>query len=140
MHQVETLHVDLLAAAKGNGAGVVDDNVDAAELPGCRREGLRHLRLVAHVDRQGQGLAAGLLDFARGGENRAWQPGMRLRRLGGDGDIGAVARGAQRDGEADAARGAGDEQGFSGKSGHGFLPLFISFPRDPCAIWIICPC
>ena len=40
---------------------------------------------------------------------------MRLGGLGGDRDIGAVARGAQPDRKPDAARGAGDEQGLSGK-------------------------
>ena len=38
------------------------------------------------------------------------EPRVGLHRLGGDGDIGAVARGAQCDGQADAAAGAGDEQ------------------------------
>ena len=41
-----------------------------------------------------------------------------LRRLGGDGDVGAVARGAQRDGQADAAAGAGHEQRFASQA-HG---------------------
>ena len=36
----------------------------------------------------------------------------------GDGDIGAVARGAKRDLAPDAARGAGDEEGLAGKGGH----------------------
>ena len=38
------------------------------------------------------------------------KPRIGLHRLGGDGDVGAVARGPHRDGETDAAAGAGDEQ------------------------------
>ena len=56
---------------------------------------------------------------------------VRLGGLGGDGDVGAVARGAQRDGQADAAAGAGDEQGLAAKA-HGFTPL-VSDP-DPALI------
>ncbi len=50
--------------------------------------------------------------------NGARQLRMRPVGLGGNGDIGAVARGAQRDGLADAARGAGDEQGLVSQSFH----------------------
>ena len=134
MHQVEAFHVDLLASAQRNGAGVIDDNIDAAECFGCRRQGLGHLRLVAHVHGQGQGLAAGRLDLLRSGEDRARQFGMRLGGLGGYGDIGAVARGAQSDSEAYAARGAGDEQGFASKSGHEILLRLIMSPQDCFAI------
>ena len=42
--------------------------------------------------------------------DRAFELGMRRLGLGRDGDIGAVARGPQRDRKPDAARGAGDEQ------------------------------
>jgi hypothetical protein len=43
---------------------------------------------------------------------------MGLGGLGRDHDIGPVASGAQGDGQADAARGAGDEEGLAGKTGH----------------------
>ena len=75
----------------------------------CVDRGL-HLRLVAHVDRERQRLAAGPGDLLGGGEDGARQLRVRLVGLGGDRDVGAVARGAQRDREPDAARGAGDEQ------------------------------
>jgi hypothetical protein len=39
---------------------------------------------------------------------------VRFGGLGGDDDIGPVAGGPQGDGQADAARGAGDEQGLAG--------------------------
>ena len=48
---------------------------------------------------------------------------MRLGGLGEDRDVGAVARGAQPDGEPDAAGCAGDHEGLACEGGHGyFLP------------------
>ena len=58
----------------------------------------------------GKRLAAGLGDLLGRGEDGARQLGVRRLGLGGDGDVGAVARGAQRDRKSDAARGAGDEE------------------------------
>ena len=69
--------------------------------------------LVADVAGQRQRLAAGLLDLLGGGEDRAGQPRIGLHGLGRDGDVGAVARGAQRDGKSDAPAGAGHEQGLA---------------------------
>ena len=66
--------------------------------------------LLAHVDHQRQRLAARLLDLLGGGVDRAGQLGVRRVGLGGDRDVGAVARGAQRDRKPDAARSPGDEQ------------------------------
>jgi hypothetical protein len=66
--------------------------------------------LVADVDHARQRLAAGGLDLVGCGVDRAGQLGVRLGGLGGDDDVGAVARRAQRDGQADAAAGAGDEE------------------------------
>jgi hypothetical protein len=51
-----------------------------------------HLRLVTHVDDKGQGVAAGLGDLLRGGEDGARQLRMRLVGFGRDDDVGAVAR------------------------------------------------
>ena len=96
--------------------GVVDQDVDAAE----RVDRLRHrgldLRLVAHVHRDRQRLAARALDLLGRRVDRPRQLRMRLDGLGGDDDVGAVARGAQRDGLADAAAGAGDEEGLAGEA------------------------
>jgi len=47
---------------------------------------------------------------------------VRLVGLGGDGDIGAVPCRAQGDGKADAAAGAGDEEGLS---------LEVRYDRSP---------
>jgi hypothetical protein len=56
-----------------------------------------------------------LLDFTGGGEDSAFELGMRLHGFRSDGDIGAVGGRFERDRKADAARAAGDEQGFAGK-------------------------
>ena len=49
---------------------------------------------LAHVDGERQRVAAGLFDLRRGGVDGAFELGMRIDRLGGDRDIGAV--GARR--------------------------------------------
>jgi hypothetical protein len=69
--------------------------------------------LVAHIDDQRQGLAAGLFDCLRRRMDRAFELGMRGLGLGRDRDIGAVTGGAQRDRESDAARSTGDEEGLA---------------------------
>ena len=52
-----------------------------------------HLRFVAHVDRERQRAPARLFDFSRGGVDSAFQLGMRIDRLSGDRDIGAIGSG-----------------------------------------------
>ena len=65
MHQVEALHVGLRRRREADGAGVVDDDVDAAEGLDRPLDGLLDDLLVAHVDDERQRLAAGLFDFLR---------------------------------------------------------------------------
>ena len=113
MHEIEALHVGLRDRRERDGAGIVDHDVEAAEMRGGLIERGLDGGLVAHVDHEGERLAAGFFDFAGRGVDGAFQLGVRLDRLGGDGDIGAVARSLERDGEPDAARGAGDEKRFS---------------------------
>ncbi len=72
-----------------------------------------HRRLVAHVDRERQRAAAFLGDQRGGGVDGAFELGMRIDCLGGNGDIGAVGGGLERDRQPDAARAAGDEQRFA---------------------------
>ena len=89
--------------------------IDAAEVDRGLRECILHQGFVADIDHQGQCLAAGALDLLGRGIDRALELRMRRRGFCGNGDIGAVARGAQRNRKPDAARGAGDEQGLAGK-------------------------
>ena len=49
---------------------------------------------------------------------------MRFRGLGDDPQIGAVARGPERDRETDAARGARDEEGFTLEIRHRRSPVY----------------
>jgi hypothetical protein len=87
-------------------------NVERAEARDGLGDRARDRGLVAHVDNQRQGLAAGLFDCLRRRMDRAFELGMEGLGLGRDRDIGAVAGGTQRDREPDAARSAGDEEGL----------------------------
>ena len=103
MHQIEAAHVGIHDRRSLDGAGVVDHDIELAE----RRYGLVdrvfHLRLVANIDHQWQRLAAGLGDLVGGGKDGAGQLRMRLVGLGGDGNVGAVARGTEGNCKPDAA-------------------------------------
>ncbi len=135
MHQIEALHVELVDPAQIDGAGVVDENVDAAEnidrlfrsppRPDrrnvCRREWRAPCRLRLRSPAPPVKIVPGSFGIFR-------------HALGGDGDIGAVARRALRNGEADAAARAGDEKRLALKRAcHGGVPLCDSskgFQRD----------
>ena len=73
----------------------------------------RDLGLVANVADHGQGAAARRLDLRGRGVHRPLQLGVRLGRLRDQRDVGAVPRRPDRDGQADAAAAAGDEQGLA---------------------------
>jgi hypothetical protein len=109
-HQIEPLHVGPLRVGQADGAGIVDADVDAAEF-GDRLVDRRHyLGLFADVAQDRQRLAAGAADFVGGGVDSALEFRVRLGGLGGNRDIGAVPRGAQRNREPDSAAAAGYEQ------------------------------
>ena len=84
--------------------------------------------LFADVALQRQRAAAGGFDFGRGGVDGAGQLRIGHRGLRRDRDVGAVARRAQRDRQADAARGAGDEQGLAAS-----VPWRLHARRTSCA-------
>src|SRR5262249_44451287 len=107
------LHIGLGHRCQRNRARVVDDNVERAEARNGLGNRALDRALVAHVDNQRQGLAAGLFDCLRRRIDRAFELVMRGLRLGCDRDIGAVAGGAQRDREPDTARSTGDEEGLA---------------------------
>ena len=110
MHHVEARHVDMVRVRERHRGCVVHDDVDAAKPLGRLRQSRSHLLFVAQIDPQRQGHAAGLLDLSGGGEDGARQFGIMLDAAPGDDHIGAIARRPQGDGEANAARGAGDEE------------------------------
>ena len=85
-------------------AGVVDADVDAAEaLDGLRDGAASTCVVVADVADDRQRAAAGRLDLLGRRVDRALELGVRLGGLRDQRDVRAVARGAQRDREADAA-------------------------------------
>ena len=110
MHEIEAAHVGVGDGGARHRACIVDHDVEAAEARDRGIDGGLHLRLIAHIDNERQRLTACLRDLLRGGEDGAGELGMRLLGFGGDRDVGAVAGGAQRNGEPDPARCAGDEQ------------------------------
>jgi hypothetical protein len=93
-----------------DGAGIVDHDIEPAEGRGRALDPILHRGLVPHVDHKRQRPAARLHDLLRRGVDGAGELGMRRLGLGRDGDIGAVARGAQRNRKPDAAGGPGDKQ------------------------------
>jgi hypothetical protein len=118
VHQVVALEVGVQGAGEGDGAGIVHQDVQAAEGRHGLGHGGQHQVLGAHVADDGQGPPARRLHLRRGAEHRPRQPGVGRRGLAEDGDVGAVPGGPQGDGEADAAGGAGDEKGLPSQ-GHG---------------------
>ena len=120
MHQIETLHVEFVDAAQIDGAGVVDQNIDAAK----GFDGFLHRRLdlivEADIAGQRQRLAAGRFNLRRRRIDRAGDLGIFRNAFRRNGDLCAIARGAFGDGETDATAGAGDEKRFAfERAGHG---------------------
>jgi len=107
-----TFHRRFGRLGQEQGAGVIYQDVDAAE--GIRRlcNGSLDLFLPAHVHGNRQRSATRRDDLVRHCVDRAGELGVGFICLRGDGDVGAVRRGAKRDGPADATARAGDEQGF----------------------------
>ena len=87
----------------------------AAE-PICRlrQRGFGHC-FITNIQDERKSLAAGAFDLVGSGIDRARKLRMRFFGFRRYCDVGPVARGAQCDCESDAARGAGDEQGFARK-------------------------
>jgi hypothetical protein len=115
-HQVEPFHRRLERAGERDRTRVVDQDVDAAEVLRAALRRLRDFGVVADVHRHRQGSPARGFDLFGGGVDRARQFRIRLRGLGDDRDVRAIARSAQRDRLPDAARRAGDEQRLAGKA------------------------
>ena len=115
VHEIEPLDVGMLHVGEVDGAGIVDENVDAAERCDRSLNRARNLLLVADVDGERQRAAARGLDLGRRGMDRPRQLRVGQVGLGDHGNIGMVARRPARNRETDAARSAGDEQGLAGE-------------------------
>ncbi len=118
MHQVKAFHRRLGGAGQPDRAGVVDQDIDAAEMFRRLCGGRHDLFLFADIHLQRQRLAAGSLDRSGGGMDGAGQFRIGHTTLGRDHDIRPVAGSAQRDRQSNAPRGTGDEQCLAGQIAH----------------------
>src|ERR1700759_2076499 len=118
VHQVPLLHRRTGRAREVNGAGVVHQDVDAPE--GLHRLLDRGVDLILEPDvrHAGERPAPGLLDLLGRRVERSGELRVRLGGLPGGGHLGAVARGPERDGQADATASPGDEERLSLKGAH----------------------
>ena len=140
-HQVEAFGGRLRGAGKLDRAGIVDKDIDAAEMRGSLLHSRIQCRLIAHVELDGQRLAASRRHFGGHRVNGTRQLRVRCRRFCGDDDIGAVACAAQRNSAADAAAGAGNEYGLAPQLAHqrprlSCSPLRASASKvTACVVW-----
>ena len=107
--------LDLLEA--GLMRGVVDENIDAAELADRLVHDRPAMRGVLDVAREQDGFAAGVLDQALG------LLGVLMLAEIGDQHVGALARKRKRHRAADAAVAAGDDRLFAGQPPRAFVGL-----------------
>ena len=123
VHQVEALHRRRKRAGQADRTGVVDQDIDAAEMGRGLGRGFANPYLVAHVDHEGKRVAACGANFLGRRVDGAGQLGVGLVGLCRDRHVGAVACRAPPDREPDVAACAGDEQGLACEISHGRLPL-----------------
>lgn len=96
---------------------IIDQHVDSSKPLACLLHGLLHIPLVPHIQHDGECLCAAsallaqLLNLRGRTVDRAGELGVRRGRLGGDDDVGAAQSERARDGETDAAGGAGAAEG-----------------------------
>ena len=123
-HEVEALDRELGQRREVDRAGVVDADVDAAEVVGGPAHGRTDRVGVTDVADDPERLAAGLLDLGDRRVHRPLQVGLGLIGLGHDRDVGTVAGRAQRDRQADAPAATGHEDRLAGEGGfaHGADP------------------
>ena len=117
MHQVEALHLGRQASSV---SWIAEALLTTMSMPPNVSAVRAMASFTAASSRMSTASGSALppaFSIARGrGVDRAFELRVRLGGLGGDRDVGAVARGAKRDGEPDAARRAGDEERLSGEA------------------------
>ena len=106
---------------QADGAGVVDQGVDAAELLDGLAHHPRDVLFAADVDPNWQSVAARGLHFGGDRVDGARQLGVRLVRLGRNHQVGSFGRAPQRNGSPDAAAGACNHDGSAGERVHGVV-------------------
>ena len=102
-HQVEFLGGQFLGRFGRDGAGVVDDDVDTAEVFDRRIHRALHVLFFAHVADDRDALAARSLHVGHGGVHGAGQLGVGFGRFRQKYDVCALLRRTQRDRQSDAA-------------------------------------
>nr|BAM71405.1 hypothetical protein [Ralstonia pickettii] len=112
---VEVLQREALDRAEQQHAGVVDQDVELAELVCDVVDRTGERSGVGGVGLDGERAAAGRLHFSH------QRIGRGRRLLVSEGDCRALARQAADDRRADAAGATGDKSGFSGEGGHEVL-------------------
>jgi hypothetical protein len=117
VHQVEPLHVGIERAGEADGAGVVDEDVDAPEGLDGSSHGAQHLILESHVTRASEALPTGRLDLGHHLVNGSRQSGVRCLGLADRRDVRPITGGPERDGPADSATGARDEESLGCERG-----------------------
>ena len=109
-HEVEALGRRLEDGLRPDGSGVVDQNVEAAELGDGALDQVANGVLVADIGGDGEGAPPQGADGVRGFVDAAGQAFGGLLALGGHHDIRAFLREADRQRPADAAAGSGDHR------------------------------
>ncbi len=132
LHQVVARRRGLLDVCQVDRAGVVNQRIQPAEALDRRRDGCRHLFLLADIDFHGERLTAGCLHLRGGLVDRAREFRVRRSGLRSDDDVGTFARQPHGDGFADAAARAGDEDCPVGKKFHKFLKVERLPPGAGC--------
>ena len=100
-----------------DGAGIVDQNVEAAELGDGALDQVANRVLIADIGGDGEGAPAHGADGVRGLVDAAGQAFGGLFALGGHHDIGAFLREADCQRPADAAAGSGDHRDAAAQVG-----------------------
>ena len=140
VHQIEALHRRVECAAQPDCAGVVDEDIDAAEMRDGGVDRRAHVVLFADVALDRETVPAGSIDRCSSGMDRARQFRIGHRGFRRNCDIRAVTRGAQRNRKANAARSAGDEKGFAFECVHpnsqSRICLEIVASEDPILVTI----
>src|SRR5690606_18298471 len=115
LHEVVFGGGQFRGTSETDGARIVDDRVDAAELLDGLGDRSGNVVVVADITDNGVRLPARRANLIGRGMDGALELGVGLVRFGEERDVGAVASCAERDGETNASAAARHEYRFSGE-------------------------
>ena len=110
LHQIITFHWRTGCAGEPDRAGVVHQDINAAEVLSRAMHGIHHSGFLTYVQYEGQGASTGLFHSLCGGVDSARKLRVATRSLRGNSHVGTISGGAQGDGFPDATAGTGDEK------------------------------